>query len=135
MKKFIITAVMALLIGGLAFNANAQKKVTKEAPKAKTEAPKTDKKKQMDPKQDPTVKYAKMIADYETIVNKCVKLYKESTEKEGQAANRTADTFEKNLNKALRLRDQIKAINDKLSDAQKEKYKKLTDELEKLITK
>lgn len=130
MKKFIITAVMALLIGGLAFNANAQKKIKKEAPKTKTEAPK-----KMDPKQDPTVKYAKMIADYETIVNKCVKLYKESTEKEGQAANKTADTFEKNLNKALRLRDQIKAINDKLSDAQKEKYKKLTDELEKLITK
>lgn len=137
MKKFIISAVMALLIGGFAFTANAQGKDDEkktEAPQLSTPAPapkldnKTDKgaiegqqkaaKKAEEKAQaeKESKEITTLITNFESKVDQCIKERKNSKSER--------NNFSKYLDEAKALNAQIEKYKKakKLNDAQKEKY-------------
>ena len=137
MKKFIISAVMALLIGGFAFTANAQGKDDEkktQAPQLSTPAPapkldnKTDKgaiegqqkaaKKAEEKAQaeKESKEITTLITNFESKVDQCIKERKNSKS--------AKSNFSKYLDEAQALNAQIEKYKKakKLNDAQKEKY-------------
>lgn len=137
MKKFIISAVMALLIGGFAFTANAQGKDDEkktQAPQLSTPAPapkldnKTDKgaiegqqkaaKKAEEKAQaeKESKEITRLITNFESKVDQCIKERKNSKSER--------NNFSKYLDEAKALNAQIEEYKKakKLNDAQKEKY-------------
>lgn len=137
MKKFIISAVMALLIGGFAFTANAQGKDDEkktQAPQLSTPAPapkldnKTDKgaiegqqkaaKKAEEKAQaeKESKEITTLITNFESKVDQCIKERKNSKS--------AKSNFSKYLDEAQALNAQIEKYKKakKLNDTQKEKY-------------
>lgn len=137
MKKFIISAVMALLIGGFAFTANAQGKDDEkktQASQLSTPAPapkldnKTDKgaiegqqkaaKKAEEKAQaeKESKEITTLITNFESKVDQCIKERKNSKSER--------NNFSKYLDEAKALNAQIEKYKKakKLNDAQKEKY-------------
>ena len=135
MKKFIISAVMALLIGGFAFTANAQDDVKKKGTsQLSTPAPapkldnKTDKgaiegqqkaaKKAEEKAQaeKESKEITTLITNFESKVDQCIKERKNSKSER--------NNFSKYLEEAQALNAQIEKYKKakKLNDAQKEKY-------------
>jgi glycine cleavage system protein P-like pyridoxal-binding family len=128
MKKFIISAVMALLIGGFAFTANAQEKVTKKATETKIE--KKDPKKvdsQVDKNAVEIAKYDNLLAQYEAAVKECLAIYK------GESTNKTS--LDDQVKKALKIKDQIEKVKENLTPTQAEKFKSINKDLDKVLKK
>ena len=130
MKKILTFAIMALLFGGLAFNANAQKPIkakksakTVEAVKgAKADAKTTEK-----AVPNKTVDYDKLINDYEQAVDKCVSLYK-SLQKVDNGKQGAKD-FEQSLSKAENLKSQLEAAKPQLNRTQVDRFNKANQKL------
>ena len=117
MKKLFFFAILALLIGGFTSNASAQDKVKKTE---KTEASKQ-------------VSWDNVIKEYELIVDKCVKLYKEQNADNSNIKG-TSD-FDKCLTKALDMKKKIEGAKDSLTRSQVRRYNEATKKLNKLIIK
>jgi opacity protein-like surface antigen len=119
MKKFIISAVMALLIGGFAFTANAQKpvKVSKEAKVAA----------QTNNQSLQTNEYQKMVDEFVAAVNEFSTAYKSSVDGNGKSF--TPEKIQKLLGAAEKKYDDVKPYYEKLSKAQQ----KAVDNAQKLL--
>lgn len=123
---------MALLFGGLAFNANAQNKKpiktkksaqTVEAAKgAKADAKTTEK-----AAKNKTVDYDKLIKDYEDAVDKCVSLYKSLQVVEN--GKQGAKDFEQSLSKAENLKSQLENAKPQLNRTQVDRFNKANQKL------
>ena len=119
MKKFIISAVMALLIGGFAFTANAQDvKVKSEKPKVAA---------QTNNQSAQTQEYQKMVDAFVAAVNDFSTAYKSSVDGNGKSF--TPEKIQKLLGTAEKKYDDVKPYYEKLSKAQQ----KAVDYAQKLL--
>ena len=127
MKKFLLFAIMALLIGGFTSNVNAQNK----DPKANNEA--VSKK---DAAKDVTAvtktDINSMIKEFELVVTKTVKMFKAQSDK-----NSKVDTkdFDKCLSKALDYKAKLGKVQKEMNRTQKRRYDKACAELNQILTK
>ena len=112
MKKIIAFAITALLIGGFAFNANAQT-ADKAPKKAQTE------------KVQKAENYDQMLKDFETNINKYIENYEKAL-KGGSDAKVDYKTY---LKKAQDLQGKLEKAKDKLTDSQIQMFTKLKDKL------
>jgi methyl-accepting chemotaxis protein len=121
MKKFIISAVMALLIGGFAFTANAQNKTKDAKPKVAA---------QVNKQNAQTNEYQKMVDEFVAAVNEFSTAYKSSLDaKNGKSF--TPDQMEKLMKKAESKYNDVNKYYEKLSKSQKQAVdyaKKLFDQ-------
>jgi len=132
MKKILTFAIMALLFGGLAFNANAQNKkpikakksaqTTQVAKGAKGDAKTNERKAKAKP-----VDYDKLIKDYEQAVDKCVSLY--NALQIAENGKQAAKDFEQSLSKAENLKGQLEQAKDQLNRTQVDRYNKANQKL------
>ena len=131
MKRFLLFAIMAMLIGVFTSNANAQvvRKANREARRAavstRTAVPKT---------QVGTVKedWNSKIKEYEYAVDDAVKMYKSMNVK---GVKVDPKEFDQCLNKALDLKAQITKVKDKLNRSQIRRFNKATTKLNQILTK
>ena len=135
MKKFIISAVMALLIGGFAFTANAQKpvKVSKEA-KVEKKDEKAKVAAQTNNQSAQTQEYQKMVDEFVAAVNEFSTAYKSSVDAKGNGKSFTPKKIQELLGTAEKKYDDVKPYYEKLSKAQQkavDKAKKLLDDTKK----
>lgn len=127
MKKFLLFAIMALLIGGFTSNVNAQNK----DPKANNEA--VSKK---DAAKDVTAvtktDINSMIKEFELVVTKTVKMFKAQSDN-----NSKVDTkdFDKCLSKALDYKAKLGKVQKEMNRTQKRRYDKACAELNQILTK
>ena len=123
MKKFIISAVMALLIGGFAFTANAQDvKVKSEQPKVAA---------QTNNQSTQTQEYQKMVDAFVAAVNEFSTAYKSSVDSKGNGKSFTPEKIQKLMKTAEVKYDDVNKYYEKLSKAQKQAVdnaKKLFDQ-------
>lgn len=131
MKKFIISAVMALLIGGFAFTANAQTpvKISKTATQEKKETPKVaaqENKQSLEANE-----YQGMVDAFVAAVNEFSTAYKSSVDSKGNGKSFTPDQMEKLMKKAESKYNDVNKYYEKLSKSQKQAVdyaKKLFDQ-------
>ena len=128
MKKFIISAVMALLIGGFAFTANAQKpvKVSKEAKVEKKEVAAQTNNQSLEANE-----YQGMVDAFVAAVNEFSTAYKSSVDSKGNGKSFTPDKMEKLMKKAESKYNDVNKYYEKLSKSQKQAVdnaKKLFDQ-------
>ena len=124
MKKILTFAMMAFLLGGFAFNANAQVRTTKPADKKAVKSEVTKNKTDMD----------KTIKDFEQAVDKCVSLYKGLKNNDAKAKNNTKE-FDTALAKAEQLKTNIEKSKDQLNKSQSERFQKAVDKLKQVYIK
>ena len=115
MKKFIISAVMALLIGGFAFTANAQNK-TKVDEAASKAVPKVAA--QTNNQSLQANEYQGMVDAFVAAVNEFSTAYKSSVDGNGKSF--TPEKIQKLLGAAEKKYDDVKPYYEKLSKAQKQ---------------
>lgn len=115
MKKIIAFAITALLVGGFAFNANAQ--VGKATPKPKAQAEKVQK----------AENYDQMLKDYESYINKYIENYEKALK--ASETNAKSPDWATPLKKAQDLQARLEKAKESLSKAQMEKFLKLKDKL------
>lgn len=131
MKKFIISAVMALLIGGFAFTANAQDE--KKDAEAKSKAvPKVAA--QTNKQSAQANEYQGMVDAFVAAVNEFSTAYKSSVDSKGNGKSFTPDKLQKLLSTANKNYDIVKPYYEKLSASQKkavDNAKKLLDQTSK----
>lgn len=141
MKKILTLAIMALLMGGLTFTANAQERGSKKEGKkeAKKEVVKTKRTAAKDTK---TAKFTKTkgktnwdstIKDYETTVETCVKYFEEM--KNPKAGKNVTKKFEDALAKAEKLKGQLEQAKGDLDRTQTDRVNKATQKLQVVYTK
>lgn len=131
MKKFIISAVMALLIGGFAFTANAQNK-TKVDEAASKDVPKVAA--QTNNQSAQTQEYQKMVDEFVAAVNEFTTTYKSGADTKANGKSFTPEQMQKLLNVANKKYDVVKPYYEKLSKAQQkavDNAKKSLDETKK----
>lgn len=123
MKKILTLAIMAILLGGFAFNANAQERTTKPNEKKTTTTVKKD------TKGDTT---EKLLKEYENAVEQCVTLYNQMKK---QSAKVDQKTFDKALSTAESLKARIDKNQKDLSRKQMERFNKATQKLSQVYAK
>lgn len=123
MKKFLTLAIMAILLGGFAFNANAQERTTKPNEKKTTTTVKKD------TKGDTT---EKLLKEYENAVEQCVTLYNQMKKQDTKVDQKT---FDKALSTAESLKARIDKNQKDLSRKQMERFNKATQKLSQVYAK
>lgn len=115
MKKILTLAIVAFLVGGFAFNANAQSR----APQTETQTKDQN-------------SYEKLVKDYETAVEQCVNCYYEM-QKPGSSAK--TSNFSKLLAKAESLKKQVEGVKDQLNRTLASRVNKATSKLQVVYQK
>ena len=123
MKKILTLAIMAILLGGFAFNANAQERTTKPNEKKTTTTVKKD------TKGDTT---EKLLKEYENAVEQCVTLYNQMKKQDAKVDKKT---FDKALSTAESLKARIDQNQKDLSRKQMERFNKATKKLSQVYAK
>ena len=129
MKKFIISAVMALLIGGFAFTANAQNNKTKVDEAASKAKPKVAA--QTNNQSAQTQEYQKMVDEFVAAVNEFSTAYKSSVDSKGNGKSFTSGELDKLMKKAESKYNEVNKYCEKLSQSQQkavDNAKKLFDQ-------
>ena len=129
MKKFIISAVMALLIGGFAFTANAQDEEKKKAEATSKAVPKVAA--QTNNHSLQANEYQGMVDAFVAAVNEFSTAYKSSVDSKGNGKSFTPDQMEKLMKKAESKYNEVNKYYEKLSKSQKQAVdnaKKLFDQ-------
>ena len=119
MKKILTFAIMALLLGGFAFNASAQKKTTA-----------TQNKENVQQKED----WDKTLKEYETAVDQCVTAFQKMQKDNGKDAS-VVKEFNNALDKAEKLKNKIEKAKKELTRAQVNRFNKATQKLMQVYTK
>ena len=125
MKKILTFAITALLMGGFAFNANAQDRTAKPAEKKATIEKKAVK---------PATDMEKTLKNFEQAVDKCVSLHKSMQNKGDNAKNSTKE-FDAALSKAENLKSTIEKAKDQLSRSQVDRFQKAVAKLSQVYIK
>lgn len=141
MKKILTLAIVALLMGGFALNADAQnrkaaKPVKKEAVSTKKKVATVETTNAAQSKATQTQKVAsdeneKLIKTYEQAVDKCLEVYKAI--QKGENAKNT--NFDKLLANAEELKAKIEKSKDSLTEKQADRFKKANSKLMQVYTK
>ena len=123
MKKIMTLAIVAFLLGGFCFNANAQER------KAQTPA-----KKEASAKKAVSTKEGsdKLVKEYEVAVDQCVSCYQAM--QKGDKTSKTGN-FTKLLAKAEDLKGKLEKTKDQLNRSQLDRYNKATQKLSVVYTK
>lgn len=124
MKKILTFAIMALLMGGFAFNANAQDRTAKPAEKKAAVAKKGIKATDME----------KSLKQFEEAVDKCVSLHK-ALKNQGDNAKNGTKEFDTALAKAETLKGNIEKAKDQLSRSQVDRFQKAVAKLSQVYIK
>ena len=119
---------MALLLGGFAFNANAQG--TKEVKKGESKAKTTT----MDKKIAKSENMDKTIKDFEETVDKCVTLY-QAINNPTKGAKNSTKAFDNALAKAEKLQAKLEKAKDQLNRGQVDRFQKAADKLKQVYIK
>ena len=130
-------AIMALLFGGFAFNANAQKPADKTSDAQTVEAKatgKNDTKADENASKTKTKNWDKVLKDYEKAVEQCITLYNASQDKEN-LTKYDPKKFDKWLTKAENLKSQLEKAKDELNRTQVDRFNKATEKLAKVYAK
>lgn len=125
MKKILTFAIMALLMGGFAFNANAQDRTAKPQKKAVIEK-KADK--------PATTDMEKTLKQFEQAVDKCVSLHK-ALQNQGDNAKNATKEFNAALAKAETLKSNIEKAKDGMSRSQVDRFQKAVAKLSQVYIK
>ena len=115
---------MALLMGGFAFNANAQDRTAKPAEKKAAVAKKGIKATDME----------KSLKQFEEAVDKCVSLHK-ALKNQGDNAKNGTKEFDTALAKAETLKGNIEKAKDQLSRSQVDRFQKAVAKLSQVYIK
>lgn len=136
MKKILTFAIVALLMGGFAINADAQNR--KSAKQTKKEAVSTKKKvATVETTEAGTTKNVvnnkceTLVKDFEQAVDQCVAAYK--AKEKSQGAKET--NFDKLLAKAEDLKAKIEKSKEDLNKDQADRFAKATAKLMQVYTK
>jgi type III secretory pathway component EscV len=129
MKKILTFAILALLLGGLTVNANAQKR-TKSNAKETAVAKKVGKE----------VDWEKTLKEYEGAVDQCVSIYKkmQKAQKEVKDENgykNLVKQFNDSLAKAEGLKAQLEKVRSELTRSQVNRFNKANKKLAKVYIK
>ena len=138
MKKFLLFAITALLMGGFISNAEAQV-VKRSAAKERKAVVKVDRNADRE-----AVKASRIVKEkgenwndvlkrYDLAVDKCLKLYKAQNEK-GATAKPTED-FEKSLKVAQDLKTKIEKSKKELNRSQVRRFDMITRKFNQIFTK
>lgn len=140
MKKILTLAVMALLLGGLSFSANAQVKVSKskDAKTAKTATVKKDSAKKEAVKKDAgttkKVDWNKELKSFEQAVDQCLTLFK-SVQETGGKDEKIVKNYNAALEKAENLKTKIDKAKKELDRTQADRFNKACQKLSQVYTK
>lgn len=110
MKKILTLAIIAFLVGGFAYNANAQET------KPQTQSTKDQN----------SNSFEKLVKDYESAVEQCVNCYYEM-QKPGSTVK--TSNFNKLLSKAENLKKQVEGVKDQLNRTLASRVNKATSKL------
>lgn len=118
--------MMALFLGGFAFNANAQISVKKSNSKSKTVVAKD--------LQVTEENWEKVLSDYEQAVEKCLTVYNAMQKKDGPVRYNPKD-FNRYLNNAESLRSKLDKARASLNRTQVDRLNKASKKLSQLYKK
>ena len=127
MKKILTFALTALLLGGFAFNANAQNRKASPAKAKASVEKKATVKKGNDTE--------KMVTDYEQVVDKCISLYKELQNVDKNHDKVNTKPFDQTLAKAETLKAKLEKAKDQMNRTQVDRYLKATEKLQQVYKK
>lgn len=120
---------MALLVGGLAFSASAQNKVSTKK-NVKQEVKQTQQVKKDVKGED----WDKVIKEYEMAVENCVTLYQKMQKNDGTGKDLSKE-FNTAVNKAENLKKKIEAAKDGLTRKQVDRFNKASQKLQQIYAK
>lgn len=123
MKKILTFAIMAVLMGGFAFSANAQGKNTLPNDKKDTATVKTD------ANNDAT---EKTLKQYEDAVDQCVQLFKNLNKQDGKNDTKA---FDKALATAEGLRTQLEKMKKNFNEEQLKRFNTASQKLSQVFPK
>ena len=132
MKKFFTFAIMALLIGGFAFNTSAQdKKPVKTSKKSvKQEVKQTQQNKKEVKGED----WNKVLKEYEQAVDNCVTIF-QKMQKSGTTGKDVSKEFNTALTKAENLKKKIEGAKASLDRTQVDRFNKANQKLQQVYAK
>lgn len=126
MKRFLTLAIVALLLGGFAFNANAQERKAKPANNKEKVVKKEVKVKGENLEQT--------LKDFETTVDKCVSYYQNMIKNTGSNKDVTKQ-FNEALAKAEKMKTQLDKAKGELTRSQVNRFNKATRKLSQVYVK
>ncbi len=133
MKKMITFVLMALLIGGFAYNANAQvtpKKQQQTAEKGTVKSDEAQVSSQNASKED----INKTLTDYEQAVDKCYSIYQKMHNNTSKEKDYTKE-FTNSLAQAEKLKNQLEKYRPQMNRTQINRLNKANEKLSKVMIK
>ena len=124
MKKIMTLAIIAFLMGGFCFNANAQDRKAQNTVKKEASTTKKAQKTDME----------KTLKDFEQAVDKCVSLHKAMQNVDNTAKNSTKE-FDTALAKAEKLKATLEKAKDQLTRSQTDRFQKAVTKLSQVYIK
>ena len=134
MKKMITFALMALLIGGFAYNANAQVATTNQQKKAEKSEVKSEEPQVTNQKPGKVEELNKSLTEYEQAVDNCVSIYQMMRDNNKKDKDYTKE-FDSSLAKAEKLKAQLEKYRLKMDRTQVDRLNKANEKLSKIMIK
>ena len=134
MKKFFTFAIMALLIGGFAFNTSAQDKKTSNPVKTSKKTVKQEVQQTQQTKKAKGEDWDKVLKEYEQAVDNCVNLF-QKMQKSGVSGKDNSKEFNTALTKAENLKKKIDGAKKELSRTQVDRFNKANQKLQQVYAK
>ena len=134
MKKMITFALMALLIGGFAYNANAQVATTNQQKKVEKREVKSEEPQVSNQKADNGEELNKSLTEYEQAVDNCVSIYQMMRDNNKKDKDYTKE-FDSSLAKAEKLKGQLEKYRLKMDRTQVDRLNKANEKLSKIMIK
>lgn len=121
---------MALLIGGFAYNANAQvTKKTQQQTTVKSDVPQTSSQ-----NASRVEDVNKTLTEYEQVVDRCVSLYQKMNKNDNKG-NDLAKEFANSLAEAEKLKNQLEKYRPQMNRTQVNRLNKANEKLSKVMIK
>lgn len=127
-------AFMALLIGGFAYNANAQVATTNQQKKAEKSEVKSEEPQVSNQKANKVEELDKSLTEYEQAVDNCVSIY-QMMQNNNQKDKDYTKEFDSSLAKAEKLKGQLEKLRLKMNRTQVNRLNKANEKLSKIMIK
>lgn len=134
MKKLMTFAFMALLIGGFAYNANAQVATTTQQKKVEKSEVKSEEPQVSNQKPGKVEELNKTLTEYEQAVDNCVSIYQMMKDNTQKGKDYTKE-FDSSLAKAEKLKAQLEKYRLKMDRTQVDRLNKANEKLSKIMIK
>lgn len=127
-------AFMALLIGGFAYNANAQVATTNQQKKAEKSEVKSEEPQVSNQKANKVEELDKSLTEFEQAVDNCVSIY-QMMQNNNQKDKDYTKEFDSSLAKAEKLKGQLEKLRLKMNRTQVNRLNKANEKLSKIMIK